>query len=161
MTLPYGLFERSVDNYLALLYIRLSPADYVFRHREDPDNMSQLPTITSTTMYTTMSVSMANRFTEITNYTTTVTDTVSYTQYDHSMPSSRPIPTKVTVEDDVRTIVVLQVPMTCNNLRNYYHGRWTEHIVGSKNMIDDLKPNPDIAGAGVREPLPYTTHVKC
>jgi len=92
---------------------------------------------------------MADMFTEIANHTTTVTNTFSFTRYDHPIPSSPLIPTNVTVGDDVKIIVVVEVPLTCKNLHDYYHGRWTENILSGKNMIGDLKPNPDIAGIGV------------
>jgi hypothetical protein len=106
---------------------------------------------------------MADRFTEITNYTTTVTESFSFTrtEYDDSVQTSNPIPTNVTVQDNVRIVVVLEVPLTCNNLREYYRGSWTEYTLDGRYMIGGLKPNPDVAGIGVRQPLACIGHKRC
>lgn len=92
---------------------------------------------------------MADTFAVITNFTTTVTDTTSFTEFDRSITT---IPTKVTVANDVVVIVVLEVPLTCNNLRDYYRGRWSEHMKPHEIDIEGNKPHPDISGVGVREP---------
>lgn len=118
---------------------RISKSPINARYRDPVREMSLVPTLTTTYTHSTTIFTLASTFTEPTP------DASTYISTSHSYPTGR-----VDIRLDITVYTWVQVPSTCNDIYDY-----STHYGHGYVQIEGLKPNPDIAGLGVRIPLLY------